>query len=108
MNLRDLETWPDYLARISNGAAQVSIARAAGVDAGTISRWKTGRGHPSPESVIELCRHFERSPIEGLIAAGYLLASECDRVVEVVRPITARSNEEILAEISRRFEEKSR
>ena len=99
-----IENWWSFVARISDGASQVQIAHSAGVDPGTVSRWKTGRGAPSPESVIELCRDFNRSPIEGLIAAGYLLASECDGVIETVRPIEAQSSASLLGEIARRLD----
>jgi transcriptional regulator with XRE-family HTH domain len=97
------EKFPEFLMRITNGAAQVQIARSAGVDPGTVSRWTTGRGAPSPESVIEVCRFFKHSPVEGLIAAGYIDAAELKGVVKVASSIAEISDGELLAEINRRF-----
>lgn len=99
------ETWGTYLSRISQGAPQVAIARAAGVDPATISRWKKGvGGQPSATSVIQVCRQYGRSPVEGLIVAGHLAADDVERVVELGTDLGAVGDRDLLREIARRMQ----
>jgi transcriptional regulator with XRE-family HTH domain len=63
-------TWPEYLRALSNN--QSAIARAAGVNTGTVSRWVSGQSLPKAEQVINVARAFDESPLAALVAAGYL------------------------------------
>lgn len=67
-------TWPEYLRALSNN--QSAIARAAGVNTGTVSRWMSGQVLPKAEQVIKVARRFDESPLGALVAAGYLEAAE--------------------------------
>ena len=98
------ETFWDYLMRITDNATGIAISRAAEVDAGNVSRWRNGKGHPSAESVVKLARVFGRPPVEALIASGHLQAGEAAAaVVEIAMSAGDLSNEELLAEIGRRM-----
>lgn len=98
------ESFWNYLMRITDNASGVAISRAAEVDAGNVSRWKTGKTSPSAESVVKIARVWGRSPTEALVASGHLEADEVGGVVEVARGPAELSDDELLAEIRERME----
>lgn len=77
--------WVTYMDAITRRATGVAVARATGVDATTISKWRnaqTGRG-PTFDQVIAITRAYGRSPLEGFVQAGLLTPDEIDvRVVK--------------------------
>lgn len=97
------ETWWEYLNRVTDKASQVEIARAAGVDPASVSRWKLGKNTPSADRVIAVARHFGRNPVEALVVAGYLEAGEVDATVELAASASALSDDELLTAIGRRL-----
>lgn len=70
-----LETWWEYVDRISGGAEQKTVAEAAGITAGQVSRWSDGH-NPNAKNVIQFARHYGRPPTEALVAAGYMNQDE--------------------------------
>lgn len=64
--------WPSYMRRVTAGATQVQIAEQTGIEQTSISRWMLGKNRPRAELVIQFARAYHRSPVEALIAAGYL------------------------------------
>lgn len=66
------ETWPSYVRRITQGLDRKAIAAAAGMNVSGVSRWLNEATRPSPEKVISFARGLHHSPIEALLAAGYL------------------------------------
>ncbi|MBY6367901.1 helix-turn-helix domain-containing protein [Rhodococcoides corynebacterioides] len=97
------ETWWEYLIRVTDKASQVEIARAAGVDPASVSRWKLGKNTPSADRVIAVARHFGRNPVEALVVAGYLQADEVDATVELAASAAALTDDELLTAIGRRL-----
>ncbi|WP_367582192.1 hypothetical protein [Tsukamurella tyrosinosolvens] len=97
------ESFWTYLMRITDNASGVSISRAAEVDAGNVSRWKTGRSNPSAESVVKIARTWGRSPVEALVASGHLRQDEVDGVVELGLDVSALSDDDLIAEVLRRM-----
>lgn len=90
--------------RITNHASGVAISRAAEVDAGNVSRWKTGKVKPSAESVVKIARTWGKPPVEALVAAGYLSSAEAAEVIEVHTGLTALTDAELIAEVQQRME----
>lgn len=99
------ETWLEYVQRISSGVPRKDIARAADIDPSGLSRW-FGGSHPSAEKVVAFARGLHQSPIEALIAAGYLEPHEAAGVVEVVRSRAELSNAELVIELGKRLAER--
>jgi len=68
----------------------------------TLSRWMRGKGETAANSVIDFAHHMKTSPIEALIAAGYLTDAD---LVGVVAVIAARqwTDAELLAELAARL-----
>jgi transcriptional regulator with XRE-family HTH domain len=97
------ETFWDYLVRVTDNAAGAEIARIAQVDAGTVSRWKTGKVRPSVESVIAIARNWRRPAVEALVAANYLDATDAAEAIEIGRSASDLADDELLAEIRRRM-----
>jgi transcriptional regulator with XRE-family HTH domain len=97
------ETWPEYLRRITAGETQSQIAQRTGIGRLSVCHWLHGKTRPKPETVIAVARVYDRSPIEALLAAGYL------NHTEVRLPIEHRSSprdlpaEELAAEVRRRL-----
>lgn len=65
-------TWPTYLSAISDNAPGARIAERTGIPDSTVSRWFSGKAKPRPDQVVTVARAYGLSPLQGLIAAGYL------------------------------------
>lgn len=102
------EDWTSYVHRISHGVPTEQIAEAAGVHITTIYRWLNSPKQKSPQMVIKFARGLRQSPVEALIAAGYLEPTEVAGVIEVVRSAGDLPDDELVAEIARRFDERHR
>lgn len=100
------ETWWEYLNRVTNKASQVEIARAAGVDPASVSRWKLGKNTPSADRVIAVARHFGRNPVEALVVARYLAPHEVDARIELAASAAALTDDELLVALQRRLNER--
>lgn len=71
-------TWSSYIDATAGGALNNAIADRIGVDPATIGRWRTGAVDPKPRQVVAYARAFGLSPIQALIAAGYITHEEVD------------------------------
>lgn len=94
--------WPKYVAKISSNAQQKDIARAAGVDGSTVSRWKSGLA-PKPENVAAFARSYHRPVLEAFVAAGYLTPEEANEQPTARPSLTELSSDELIHEIARRL-----
>jgi transcriptional regulator with XRE-family HTH domain len=97
-------TWWRYVLTVTGNAAQKDIAAATGIDQSSISRWQRGTNTPRAEAVVALARAYGRSPVEALVAAGYLSSSELG-VVEMTTltgDLSGASIDSLLSEIRRR------
>lgn len=97
-------TWWRYVVTVTGNAAQKDIAAATGIDQSSISRWQRGTNTPRADAVVALARAYGRSPVEALVAAGYLSSSELG-VVELTTltgDLTGASIDSLLSEIRRR------
>lgn len=99
-------TWWTYFKRTAGTETGRVIAEAAGVSEPQVSRWKTGKNRPDAESVVRFARYYKRPPVEALIAAGYIDAHETSAPVQVVRHTADMDDDELLAEIKRRLEDR--
>lgn len=97
-------TWWRYVELLTGDASQKDIAAATGFDQSSISRWQRGTITPRAEAVVALARAYGSSPVEALVAAGYLSSSESG-VVELTAPtgdLSRVSIDSLLSEIRRR------
>lgn len=97
-------TWWRYVVTVTGDAAQKDIATVTGIDQSSISRWQRGANTPRAEAVVALARAYGRSPVEALVAAGYLSSDELG-VVELTTltgDLTRASIDSLLSEIRRR------
>lgn len=94
------------MARVSGGATQSEIAAASGVYPSNVSRWKHSKSVPSLEALIRFARHYGRSPVEGMVAAGFITSDEASATISVATGgIADLPNAELIAEIARRLGE---
>lgn len=99
-----METWPQYVRRVAGALKQEQVAELTGISQATVSAWLRGApGVPRAETVITFARAFERSPVEALVAAGYLDATEV--AAKVRTPLGEYSREELLQHLLGRFPE---
>lgn len=97
------ESWAEYVRRVTADLTQIKAAELAGVNASVISRWVRGDTEaPRAESVVAFARALRRPPVEALVAAGYLAASEAKHSIEIRTPISDYSDVELLDELRRR------
>jgi transcriptional regulator with XRE-family HTH domain len=97
-------SWWRYVMTVSDNAAQKDIASATDIDQSSISRWQRGTTKPRAEAVVAFARAYGRSPVEALVAAGYLSSDEVG-VVELTTltgDLTGASIDSLLSEIRRR------
>jgi transcriptional regulator with XRE-family HTH domain len=97
-------SWWQYVVTVTGNAAQKEIANATGIDQSSISRWQRGTNNPRAEAVVALARAYGRSPVEALVAAGYLLSDELG-VVELTTltgDLRSASIDSLLSELRRR------
>lgn len=87
-----MSTWQDYVEAIVGEDRQVDIARKAGVDQGTVSRWLVGRegknGGLSPATARKFARGYKRPVIEAFVAAGLLSPEEAGMKAPTHRPLS--------------------
>lgn len=96
--------WWRYVLTVTGNASQKDIATATGIDQSSISRWQRGANTPRAEAVVAFARAYGRSPVEALVAAGYLSSSEVG-VVELTTltgDLTSVSIDSLLNELRRR------
>lgn len=74
--MTDKNDWSKYIDATSGGALNVTIAKRLNLDPATIGRWRTGAVDPKPRQVVAYARAFDQSPIQALVAAGYLAPDE--------------------------------
>jgi transcriptional regulator with XRE-family HTH domain len=105
-DLVDQTTWWPYVVTVTGNAAQKDIASATGIDQSSISRWQRGTNTPRAEAVVALARAYGRSPVEALVAAGYLSSTELG-VVELTTltgDLSGASIDSLLNELRRRVQ----
>lgn len=96
--------WWQYVVMVTGNAAQKEIAAATEIDQSSISRWQRGTSNPRAEAVVALARAYGRSPVEALVAAGYLSSDELG-VVELTTltgDLRSASIDSLLSELRRR------
>ncbi|WP_186365969.1 helix-turn-helix domain-containing protein [Corynebacterium sanguinis] len=99
----DIEKWFNDL---TGNASLREAAETSGVSKSTLSR-NLDAGRMTPETIIVLCRAFNRSPITGLIENGYIFAHEVDGP-DVAVALEKATNEQLLDEIMRRSDPQAR
>lgn len=95
-----------WLDNLIGSDTRGTAASKAGYAPSTISR-QLERGHLRPETVIALCRAYDRSPITGLIETGYIHAHEVD-APEVAAALNRATNQQLLDEVVRRSDPEAR
>jgi transposase len=100
------EDWAAYVQRIARGVPAEEVATAAGVHVTTVYRWLRNPKQKSPEQVIKFARGLRQSPVEALIAGGYLNPSEVAGVIEVVRSAGDLPDDELVEELARRLRQR--
>lgn len=96
-----VKSWSAYVGRVANGLTQVQIAQKTGLAQTNVGRWLRGEpGAPKAESVIAFAKAFGQSPVEALMAAGYLDAADVS--LPAPRPLATYSERDLLDELRSR------
>lgn len=95
-------TWWEYVSKMTPGDTNDTIARAAGVTAPTVSRWKTFT--PRPEAVAAFARAYGRPVLEAFVAAGFLTPEEASEIPSAPPSLASLDDDELLAEVRRRMQ----
>ena len=102
-----VESWPEYVRRVAGGMRQEQISKTTGISQATVSAWLRGApGLPKAESVIAFARGFETSPVQALVAAGYLQAEEA--AIKARTPLSEYEELELFEELRRRASKRSK
>lgn len=92
----------EWLAALTGGASQRSIADEAGVQQSKISRQLAG-GKLAPELVIDLARAYGASPVDALVGTGYLSEADIEGA-GIVDALGFATNKQLLEEIRQRHD----
>ena len=98
-----IESWPEYLRRISGGQTQAQIAERIGIGRLSVCNWLHGKTRPKAETVIVVARVFDRPPTEALVAASYLDPAEVGRSIDIRASPEDLPAEDLAAEVRRRL-----
>ncbi len=102
----DAVSWWSYVEQHKGDADQAEIATWAGVNASTVSRWKTGKQAARPEAAVAFARARKRPVLEALVAAGFLTEKEA-RVRPAGTPdLSQLTNDELLELVRARMGER--
>ena len=97
-----VQSWPEYVRKITGGLKQEQISATSGISQTTVSNWLRGAPFtPKAETVIAFARAFKQPAVEALVAAGYLEAS--DAATTVRTPLRQFSTDELMAELRTRY-----
>lgn len=99
----NFETWLDNLI---GDDTRATASKKADYAQSTISR-QLSRGYLRPETVIALCRAYDRSPVSGLIETEYINDYELHGP-DVEIALHEATNEQLLDEIMRRSDPQAR
>lgn len=67
-----METWAEYVKKLTGGESQDAVGEKVGVSGSTISRWRAGKRPGDPAEVAALAQAYGGDVLEAFIAAGYL------------------------------------
>ena len=98
-----VESFWEYVSRVTDRATNREIAAFIGVDSSAISRWKTGE-QPAFKNALSFARAFNRPAVEALVAAGYLEVSDAFAHIELRTSVQSISDEELWQEVHRRWD----
>lgn len=99
----NFEQWLDDLI---GSESRANAAKRAGYAQSTISR-QLSRKYLRPETVIALCRAFNRSPVQGLIETEYINDYEVQGP-DVAIALSKATNQQLLDEIMKRSDPQAR
>lgn len=103
VGLMNIEAW---FKDLTNSSSLREAAEASGVSKSTLSR-NLDANTMTPETIIALCRAYDRSPVAGLIETGHINDYELHGPdVEVA--LREATNEQLLDEIMRRSDPQAR
>lgn len=75
--------WWAFVQQTARGASQHAIARAVGVSASSVNRWRSSR--PKPSSVRLFAEAYGVSVIDAMVAAGHLNDGDSENDPSVLR-----------------------
>ena len=99
-----MNEWSNYVRRVAGNFTQLEIAEKTGIAQTNIGRWLRGEpGSPKAESVVALARAFHQPPVEALVAAGYITATEAGAKARRTRtPLRDYTDVELVDELRSR------
>jgi len=104
-----MELWSDYVRRIAGNHNQLEIAAKTGLAQTNIGRWLRGApGVPKADGVVAFARAFGQSPVEALMAAGYITPQEAGvkaKLPKTRTPLRDYTELELVDELRRRVVE---
>lgn len=91
--------WGAFVRAVAGGHSQATIAQSAGITQPTASRWLSGETGPTVAAAVRLARAYGVSPVQALMAAGFLTKEDTE-----IPPFSPRqaSTEALVAELARR------
>lgn len=101
------DTWPSYVRVVAAGASRKRIAELAQLNTSVVARWLNGESRPSAENVVAFARSLNRSPVEALLAAGYLEETDIEGSVEVMQSLSDLPDDVLIDELRARLQSRA-
>lgn len=91
----------EWILGLAPGASVRNIAENAGVAPSTLARQQK-EGNFQPRTLVQIARHYKKSPLEGLLALGLLTETDVARM-EISLALQAASDRELVKEVIERI-----
>jgi len=92
--LRDADVmtlgWATYFRTLTAGASGSETTRRLAVSDSKVSYWRRGERQPTVREAVRIAREYERSPLEALVAAGYMDETDLPESV-TIQPLSLGS-----------------
>lgn len=93
-----------YVRASAPKESDAQIAQKIGINASTMSRWRSGAIDPKPRQVTAFARAYSRNPLEALFAAGYLDEESLGLPVVAPTGLSHVSTVNLIEEVASRIE----
>lgn len=98
--------WSQFVKRHRNGETNTQVAKRVKVDPSTVGRWINALTMPTPTQAVAFARAYGSSPLEALLASGYLVPADIEGnvTIETTASIDAFSTGALLEELDGRLQ----
>lgn len=89
-------SWSEYVSRLIGSTSYAEVGTRVGTTGQTVGRWVAGTSVASPVQAVALARGYNDSPLNALVALGYITAQEAKQRPAAAPDFSQLTNDELL------------